>query len=61
MDELTLPDRRTLYLLNPAPTVLTPAELDAMDREPPPAMQAMLDDEEGHTLVQRIHKRKEAN
>lgn len=36
MSETTLPDRRALYFLNPAPAipVLTQAQLDAMDAEP---------------------------
>jgi hypothetical protein len=49
MSETTLPDRRALYLLNPAPMVLTQAQLDAMDADP-----------EGVALVQNILDRKQA-
>lgn len=50
MSETSLPPRRALYFLNPAPPVLTQAELDAMDTDP-----------EGIALVQAILDRKAVN
>lgn len=52
MSETTLPPRRALYFLNPAPVtpVLTTAQLDAMDQDP-----------EGAALVKAILDRKAVN